>query len=567
MSKSKNINFVAIIAMMIPLVPSLAQTKVHVQHVNGDHEAYLNVDSITFSTSDEGVALQYVHFAGTSRGIPITDIDSVTFELMPGHISCPDDSHPHAIDLGLPSGTLWACCNVGATEPEGYGGYYAWGETEEKDNYYKDTYIFYDGSTDKYQDIGSCICGTDYDVAHVKWGGLWQLPLYEQIKEMLENCTYCWTNINGVKGQLFISRINGSCIFLPATGNRYRSILYYLGDEGDYWSATRLTFPNSEAYNLGFYNGGANCDRPSYTYFGMSVRPVVNVEQELVDLVLSSTSSVDLKQGEDYTFHIISGNHLYSVWSSDSKVVVVEVTGNQVVVHAVKAGTSTVTVTDARSRQTATVEIVVTGLLPSCPDDNHPHALDLGLPSGTKWSCCNVGGTAPEERGDYYAWGETEVKDHYDGRNYLYYDRSTRIWQDLGSSISGTDYDVAHVKWGGAWQMPSIEQIQELLDHCTYLWTEINGIKGQMFISTENGMNVFIPIDKDDRHENCWAHGEMGYYWSGTQSPVNDCAYEFLIAQQIARWSYDQRFNGWFIRPVEKSNSKSREDESENDKK
>ena len=100
------------------------------------------------------------------------------------YTNCPDDNHPHAIDLGLPSGTKWACCNVGATVPEGYGGYYSWGETEEKDSYDKNNYLHYDVSAGEYMDIGQYICGTDYDVAHVRWGESWQMPMYEQIKEL-----------------------------------------------------------------------------------------------------------------------------------------------------------------------------------------------------------------------------------------------------------------------------------------------------------------------------------------------------------------------------------------------
>ena len=70
----------------------------------------------------------------------------------------------------------------------------------------------------------------------------------------------------------------------------------------------------------------------------------------------------------------------------------------------------------------------------SCPDDNHPHAIDLGLPSGTKWACCNVGATTPEENGGYYAWGETEEKELYDISTYIYgniYDSASLIGDNI----------------------------------------------------------------------------------------------------------------------------------------
>ena len=93
----------------------------------------------------------------------------------PSYTSCPDDNHPHAIDLGLPSGTKWACCNVGASTPEGYGNYYAWGETEPKSEYNLSTYIHCDGSQSTYHDIGSDIAGTGYDTATANWGAPWRI--------------------------------------------------------------------------------------------------------------------------------------------------------------------------------------------------------------------------------------------------------------------------------------------------------------------------------------------------------------------------------------------------------
>ena len=112
----------------------------------------------------------------------------------------------------------------------------------------------------------------------------------------------------------------------------------------------------------------------------------------------------------------------------------------------------------------------------SCPDNNHPHAIDLGLPSGTKWACCNVGTTTPESYGSYYAWGEKEEKEKYDWTTYIHCDGSMKTCQSLGSDIAGTEYDVAHVKWGGFGVMPSKDQFQELIDKCSYTGTIENGV-------------------------------------------------------------------------------------------
>lgn len=98
-------------------------------------------------------------------------------------------------------------------------------------------------------------------------------------------------------------------------------------------------------------------------------------------------------------------------------------------------------------------------------------AVDLGLPSGTKWADRNVGASSPEDFGDYYAWGETEVKDSYTWETYTLCDGTAYSCYDIGEDIAGTDYDVAHVKWGGNWEMPTKEQFEELINNCTWYYT------------------------------------------------------------------------------------------------
>ena len=185
---------------------------------------------------------------------------------------CPDGNHPHLIDLGLPSGTKWACCNVGADKPEAYGGYYAWGETEEKEVYNGDTYKYYQNGS--YVNIGSDISGTEYDVAHVNWGSDWVMPTHDEQMELLNNCTSEWTTLNGVNGRKFISKINGNSIFLPAAGYRWGGDLYIAGEYGNYWSSTQNLGNSSDAYNLDFDSGYANWTMGSRN-LGRSVRPVV----------------------------------------------------------------------------------------------------------------------------------------------------------------------------------------------------------------------------------------------------------------------------------------------------
>ena len=184
---------------------------------------------------------------------------------------CPDNNHPHAIDLGLPSGTKWCCCNVGASTPEGYGGYYAWGETSEKSVYYWDTYQ-YGSSWDNVVNIGSDIAGTNYDVAHVRMGAPWRMPSTAQQQELINNCSWQWTQQNGVNG-ILVTGSNGGQIFLPAAGRRWDDVLYDAGEYGIDWSSS--LYPGGDFIAYGMYFGSdrwywCNDNRSS----GFSVRAV-----------------------------------------------------------------------------------------------------------------------------------------------------------------------------------------------------------------------------------------------------------------------------------------------------
>ena len=182
---------------------------------------------------------------------------------------------PQAIDLGLKSGTKWASFNVGATKPEEYGEHFAWGETEKKkDGYYDwNTYIHCDGSEETCHDLGSDISGTQYDVAHVRYGSNWQMPTQEQFEELLASCNLEWTTLNGIRGYKFKSKYNGNSIFLPAAGDRKKDEFCDVGSHGAYWYSSRVSSKLYQAFELYFSSG--NADTYSYNRnFGMSIRAV-----------------------------------------------------------------------------------------------------------------------------------------------------------------------------------------------------------------------------------------------------------------------------------------------------
>ena len=166
------------------------------------------------------------------------------------------------IDLGLPSGTLWATMNVGASKPEDYGDYFAWGETKPKQNYGWSTYKWCNGAYDKQikyctkSDYGRVDDKTELDLAddaaYVNWGPQWRMPSKAQQDELRSECKWQWTTRNGVNGYLVTSKRNSASLFLPAAGFRYEGKLYYAGKGGDYWSRTLNVGDPSNAYRLYF---------------------------------------------------------------------------------------------------------------------------------------------------------------------------------------------------------------------------------------------------------------------------------------------------------------------------
>ena len=174
------------------------------------------------------------------------------------------------VDLGL--SVCWAGWNVGASSPEEYGNYYAWGETTTKSDYKVKNYQYYNGSVYVY--IGSNICGTQYDVARTQWGGSWRLPTKEEFEELVDRCTWTWTTYNNVDGYK-VAGPNGNSIFLPAAGSRSSYVLDFSASHSCYWSGS--LDGGSNAYYLGF----SSDDRYVYVYSyyrgnGRTVRPVCN---------------------------------------------------------------------------------------------------------------------------------------------------------------------------------------------------------------------------------------------------------------------------------------------------
>ncbi|MBO5685046.1 MAG: hypothetical protein J6R73_00480 [Alistipes sp.] len=370
------------------------------------------------------------------------------------------------VDLGLPSGTLWATCNVDATTPEQPGRHYAWGEVATKSSYTYETSKFHNKSA---QDISG---NKAVDVATAKWGSGWRMPTKAEFDELVFYCNWRYVQKGGRWGSEFTSTVNKESIFLPATGSKEGTSLQEASGCGMYWTST----PLQDQWNTGAheYHFGAAlgemgvAERAS----GFAVRPVANPKN------MTSTPH----QGE-------TNGHQW---------------------------------------------------------------VDLGLPSGTKWATCNVGATATEHHGNFFAWGEvTPITDKDSQKN-----KTSGRWM---SGIAGSAaYDAATAYWGEGWYTPTKTQFQELVDNCTFEWTYQGRIRGCKAISKINGNYIFLPaagqINSSSADPYPTSMNKLGRYWAST--PSKDSHYYdadmTLFAENFVGVGTHERKIGLPIRPVTK---------------
>lgn len=418
---------------------------------------------------------------GTVAKYPTADVKQITFEKdMP--VGTP-------VDLGLPSGTLWADFNVGATKPSEPGNYYGWGETETHTQYSWKNYTLYDYDNEVWipwegdsLDFGN----SSVDVAHVKWGGQWRTPSRAQFNELAENCTWTLTEEDGMKGYKVTGK-NGNSIFIPFNGV-ITDHIQLVGVVGNYWSSSRYDEPEYLGYALFIAPGedmedSVDPNACAYRYYGYSIRPVI-------------------------------GNY--------------------------KGSTKF-------------------------------EAVDMGLPSGTKWANMNIGATSPEQAGNIYAWAEVSVKDTYSKENYSFYDAATQTFEPVGEQresiyynvaeemndtvnvydIQGSGYDMAAHELGENWTTPTLEQYGELMQYCTWTWTTQNGVNGYL-VTASNNNSIFLPAAGIYINEDASGNGISFYYWTANMpSNASDQAYQFVGYRDYATSLMPgNRFSGCPVRAV-----------------
>ena len=222
-------------------------------------------------------------FSGYERccGLTIRPVSGGNFEEpeeQPEEPETPDNNGHEYVDLGLPSGLLWATCNVGANTPEAYGDYFAWGETETKSEYTEENCPTYGLSILQLQSQGY-IDGEgnltpQYDAAAANWGGDWRMPTKDEVNELRNNCTCTWTTQNSVNGYN-VEGPNGNSIFLPAAGNRDGSLHAIAGSNGYYWSSTPYDGSGDRYAYFLLFSSDIQDMTGLNRRLGSSVRPVI----------------------------------------------------------------------------------------------------------------------------------------------------------------------------------------------------------------------------------------------------------------------------------------------------
>ena len=459
------------------------------------------------------------------------------------------------VDLGLPSGTLWATCNVGATTPEDFGDYFAWGETSAKENYNGNTYQHCAGANkltkycyvssygyNGYTDTLTILEAID-DAATVNWGPCWKMPTYDEMDELRTNCTVLAVNQNGVIGVLYTGP-NGNSIFLPDAGYRKDREFVYGGP--NYWSSKLAASGPYLAYRMGY----STLDVIT-RYHGRSVRPVCSFPTVITSMASDRTAfSVTLNGNvvSDGGTPVIARGFIYGTSADNLSLNVQSGSGT---------GSFSVNITDLsysivyyyKAYATNSVGTVYGDMMIFRTESpfattgtvNGHEWVDLGLPSGLMWATCNVGSETPEGYGDYFAWGETTPKEVYNSSTYTYSDNPTTL---------PASADAATVNWGIGWRMPTYDEMCELLDYCVVVSSELNGMNGRMFTGP-NGNSIFLPAAGYYNRSSLRDAGSYGYYWSSSIY-LGDwvTAWYFIFGGGYGLGNSLSRYPGFSVRPV-----------------
>ncbi|MBR4147407.1 MAG: hypothetical protein IKU00_05905 [Bacteroidales bacterium] len=441
------------------------------------------------------------------------------------------------VDLGLPSGTLWATCNLGANSPEEYGDYFAWGETTPKMTYNFSNYQHcHDGKFTKYcnDSFGGydnyldtlIVLLPEDDAATINWGPEWCMPTDGQFGELFAFTNKRVTYQNDIRGLLFTSN-NGNSLFLPFAGYHVDENCYDIGAYFSYWSSV-LDYTDSDLFDIGIApNMALNVSAgdpegctiaPMTRTVGNTVRPVRSGSFQLPVVITTEVDKITSNSAVCRGSLINDGGNPIIIsgfcWSTNPNPTIGDcrifegwdlsslsapMSGLQAsTTYHVRAFATNVAGTAYGSEKTFTT-------LPSSSNGNHNY-VDFGLPSGTLWATCNLGADTPEGYGDFFAWGETTPKITYNWSNYQYCEGNinsfTKYCNNTNYGFNGfTDNlfsllpedDAATANWGSEWYIPSEAQWRELINNTVITQSIQNGVQGIRLTAINGSKSIFLP--------------------------------------------------------------------------
>lgn len=493
-------------------------------------------------------------------------------------VTCDNSDHHHFVDLDLPSGTQWSCCNVYADTPLDAGGYYQWGKPYMVNNYSREEYSEPDV-------VGVTIQGTEFDAATGNWGPEYVTPSLAQFEELFSNCVVTpkkdpWGN--KVEG-LFLKGLNGKFIYLPFSN--YKSGINVVEDSNDagYYLYSDLLTQSEVANHVYYINDVLHQSINLAHYYGYSVRPVK--DNNTWDLDVSSNSikfgevAVGRSATEDITItnptnaaisFIITNEQKDSQFSIVPQMDIYTLGAHQPMTLSVNYNPTKVgqcvewlVLSSPNGNNKTILSLSGTGIQNNAPVDG---AVDLGLPSGTLWAECNVGATSKEQRGDLFAWAETQGyssgKTSFSWSGYKYCNRAAnKLTKYCTKSYYGNngftdnrtvlEYgdDAAAANLTGNWRMPTVEEWNELATNCTWTSATVKGVNGCL-ITGKNGNTLFLPA-AGYRDGASLYDADEAYYWTSSldvNSP-DDAWFFYFGDGHRNRYDY-YRSMGRSVRPV-----------------
>jgi len=466
---------------------------------------------------------------GTKNEICVDDIRRVVFESV---FSNPAGSIANPIDLGL--SVKWASWNLGASSYKDIGGYYGWGDVT--GNLTSDNLLQYPSATPP-----SNIAGTAYDVAKAKWGGYWRLPTSEEVKQMVDACEWSYYEEDG---QLYITgrAQNGNSLVFPVAGYRIGSEICKVNVLGWYWSGSLTIEDTDYADILAIDMEDKSVGRSAVVRFlGLNVRPVFDDSPKLKiatvraeNITSDSATLVGSFEGDDTNgmeigfFYTLSGNP-----SAENGTKISVIPGSSSEFKGTVKGLSSKSTykfcayaymnggyTYGDVIEFSTTE-KTTGTVAGY------EWVDLGLPSGLKWATCNVGASKPNEHGSFYAWGCTSPSSNWSAWNYYRHWNGSSV-NNIGSEISGNvNYDAARYHWGSTWRLPTLAEMEELVNYCTAECCYLDGVPVTK-VTGPNGNYIYFVYPGSDYGHGLTGRNSYGYYWSGTSSTNFHAPYLFF---------------------------------------